>query len=252
MGQVKGRVLENLVVVPHRPWRRFIYIVLTLLTMAAGVYTSYWYGISQGIGQEKVLYQQRQQLQIELLESIGREDELRQLVAVLENATFVDKESVDGVRQTNRELTDRIAQLEEDVSLYQGIMSPSVNAAGLTIQEVTLVKTASANRYRFKVMLTQVGNNSSYLRGFVGVTIVGVQGDTVTAYPLKDLSIDISDTEIKFRYRYFQDFTGELVLPENFTPDQLQVIAQSVGDKPARLEKAYIWSDLETGNNVGQ
>ena len=252
MGQVKGRVLENLVVVPHRPWRRFIYIVLTLLTMAAGVYTSYWYGISQGIGQEKVLYQQRQQLQIELLESIGREDELRQLVAVLENATFVDKESVDGVRQTNRELTDRIAQLEEDVSLYQGIMSPSVNAAGLTIQEVTLVKTASANRYRFKVMLTQVGNNSSYLRGFVGVTIVGVQGDTVTAYPLKDLSIDISDTEIKFRYRYFQDFTGELVLPENFTPDQLQVIAQSVGDKPAQMEKAYIWSDLETGNNVGQ
>jgi hypothetical protein len=252
MGQVKGRVLEKLVVVPHRPMRRFIMFVFILLTIVVGFYAAYWYGEKQGVGQEKDLFQQRQQLQFELLESIGREDELRQLVAVLENATFVDKESVNGVRQTNRELTDRIAQLEEDVSLYQGIMSPSVNTAGLTIQEVTLVKTASANRYRFKVMLTQVGNNTRYLRGSVGVTIVGVQDGEVTAYPLKTLSSEINDTEIKFRYRYFQDFTGELVLPENFTPDQFQVIAQSVGDKPARLEKAYIWSDLETGNNVGQ
>jgi len=252
MGRVKGKALHKLIVVPHRPLRRFVLTLVTMIVMVVGVSGAFWLGEKQGVGQKRVLDQEQQRLESELRESIAREDALRQRVAVLDNATFVDKESVDGVRQINRELGDRIAKLEEDVSLYQGIMAPSENTAGLTIQEVTLTKTPSANRYRFKVMLTQVGNNASYLRGSVEVNILGVQGGEVTAYPLKDLSSEITDTEIKFRYRYFQDFTGELVLPENFTPDQLQVIAQSVGNKSARLEKAYIWSDLENGNNVGQ
>ncbi|WP_320824213.1 DUF6776 family protein [Reinekea sp.] len=252
MGRVKGTALNRFIVVPHRPLRRVGLTLLTMLVMVGGISAAYWLGEKQGVGQERVLFQKREQLQSELQGSMAREDVLRQRVAVLENATFVDKESVDGVRQINRELGDRIAQLEEDVALYQGIMAPSENTAGLTIQEVNLSQTPSANRYRFKVMLTQIGNNASYLRGSVRVNILGVQDGEVTAYSLKDLSSEITDTEIKFRYRYFQDFTGELVLPENFTPDQLQVIAQSVGDKSARLEKAYIWSDLENGNNVGQ
>jgi hypothetical protein len=101
-------------------------------------------------------------------------------------------------------------------------------------------------------MLTQVGNNTNYLRGFVGINVLGVQKGEVTAYPLKELSSEINDVDIKFRYRYFQDFKGELILPEGFTPDQVQVIAQSVGSNSARIEKAYNWSDLENGNNVGQ
>ena len=131
-------------------------------------------------------------------------------------------------------------------------MSPSDNTTGLTIQEVSVASTAQPGRYRFKVMLTQVGNNSRYLRGFVGINIMGVQDGEITAYPLKDLSENINDIDIKFRYRYFQEFQGELVLPENFTPDQLQVVAQSVGTKSARLEQSYGWSDLENAKNVGQ
>jgi len=216
------------------------------------VYAAFWYGERQGMGEEKVLLSERKQLQVDLKGSISREDALRQKVAVLENASFVDKEAVDGVRHSNRDLSDRIAELEEEIALYQGIMSPSVNSAGLTIQEVVLTPTPSKNRYRFKVMLTQVGNNSNYLRGFVGINLLGVQKGEITAYPLKELSAEINDIDIKFRYRYFQDFTGELVLPENFTPDQVQVIAQSVGKNSARIEKEFSWSDLENINNVGQ
>jgi hypothetical protein len=252
MGRVKGKVLKKFIVVPHRPVRRFSLTLLTMIVMVGGIYGAHWLGEKQGVGQEKILRQERQRLQIELSDSSAREDQLRQRVAILENATFVDKESVDGVRQTNRELADHIAQLEEEVALYQGIMAPSDTTSGLTIQAVNLIKTASANRYRFKVMLTQVGSNASYLQGSVEVSILGVQNGEVTSYSLNELSSEISDTEIQFRYRYFQEFTGELVLPENFTPDQVQVIAQSNGDKSARLEKAYTWSDLENRNNVGQ
>lgn len=252
MKRVKGPPVNNYVVVPHNPVRRLFTRLAVVVVVMVVIYTAFLYGEQQGIGKERLLISQRDLLQEQLAESISREENLRQRVAVLENAAFVDKGATDGVRQSNRELSDRIAELEEEIALYQGIMSPSVNAAGLTIQEVSLTPTPADERYRFKVMLTQVGNNSNYLRGFVGINILGIQNGEVTAYPLRELSNEINDVDIKFRYRYFQDFAGELVLPEDFTPDQIQVIAQSVGSKSARIEKAYNWSDLESGNNVGQ
>ena len=252
MRKVKGVAVNNLVVVPYKPMEKFLFRILLLIVMLALVYSAYWYGLHQGIGAESELLVERDQLIGELQASANRQDRLSQRIAILENAAFVDKESVDVVRQVNRELSDKIAQLEEDVALYQGIMSPSVNSTGLTIQEVKLTATPSDRRYRFKVMLTQVGNNSTYLRGFAGINLIGVENGKVTAYPLKVLSNEISDVDIKFRYRYFQEFKGELMLPEKFTPDQIQVIAQSVGKKSARVEKAFNWSDLENESNVGQ
>ncbi|MEJ2043024.1 MAG: hypothetical protein P8X74_11400 [Reinekea sp.] len=252
MAKVKGSAVTNLVVVPHKPIKK-VFIRLILSAMVAGfVYSAYWYGGQKSMEAEKVIVRERDELRTELDQSKRREEALSQKVAVLENGSFVDKRSVNSVRQSNRELSDKIAQLEKDIALYQGIMSPSVNSTGLTIQEVTLTSTPSDRRYRFKVMLTQVGNNNNYLRGFVGINLIGVENGEVTAYPLKALSSDISDVDIKFRYRYFQDFKGELILPEGFTPDQVQVVAQSVGNKSSRIEKAFNWSDLENGNNVGQ
>jgi hypothetical protein len=252
MAIVKGTAVTNFKAVPHQPIRNFILRFFYVAICVGLVIVAYLYGFDQGLQEEKVLVSERNELRVLLSESRAREDSLRQQVAVLENASFVDKESTDTVRTVNRELSDRIAELEEENALYQGIMSPSLTASGLTIQEVSLGKTVSNNRFRFKVMLTQVGNNKDYLRGFVGINILGVQNSEITAYPLKELSSDVSDIDIKFRYRYFQDFKGELVLPDGFTPDQIQVIAQSVGQNSARIEKSYEWSDLENDNNVGQ
>lgn len=252
MGSVKGTAVTNFKAVPYQPIRNIIFRVVYVAVCVGLVVAAYRYGFDQGLEEEKVLLSERIELRSALSQSKKRVDDLRQQVAVLENASFVDQGYTNSVRTTNRELSDRIAELEEENALYQGIMSPTLTASGLTIQEVSLGKTVSENRYRFKVMLTQVGNNKDYLRGFVGINVLGVQNSEITAYPLKELSSDIADVDIKFRYRYFQDFKGELVLPEGFTPDQVQVIAQSVGSKSARIEKSFEWSDLENDNNVGQ
>ncbi|TCS36146.1 DUF6776 family protein [Reinekea marinisedimentorum] len=252
MTRVKGTPQIQYVVVPHRPVRRLFLRMLLLIALLATVIAAYLYGSYSGVRHEQSLLNEVTSLSQQLEQGRERESELRQKVAVLENASFVDKGATEDVRRSNRELSDTIAELEKEIALYQGIMSPSVNSSGLTIQEVSLTPTAQDGRYRFKVMLTQVGNNSNYLQGFVGINLLGVQNGEITAYPLKDISADIQDVDIKFRYRYFQEFKGELMLPDNFTPDQLQVVAQSVGNKSARIERAYNWSDLENGNNVGQ
>lgn len=252
MAKVKVAPVRQMVVVPYRPWRRWLARIVGIVIIGLAVYAAYLYGFQTGGSQNEALLTQRAELRQSLLEAQQRQEALRLRVAQLERGSQVDRQANENARQTQLELSGRIAELEEEVALYQGIMSPSLDNEGLRIQEVTLEPTSSSDRYRYSLMLTQAGNNSQYLQGFVGVNVVGTQNGERIALPLKDVSDAVDDVDIRFRYRYFQDIKGDLVLPEGFIPDQIQVIAQAVGDRAARVEAAYSWLDLENGNNVGQ
>jgi len=252
MAKVKVSPVRQMTVVPYRPWRSWSLRIIGIVMAALAVYAAYLYGFQTGGSQYETLLTQRAELRQNLSQSEQRQEALRIRVAQLERGTEVDRQANENARQTQLEMRGRIAGLEEEVALYQGIMSPSLENEGLRIQEITLESTSSSNRYRYSLMLTQAGNNSEYLQGFVGVNIVGTQNGERVALPLKDVSETVEDVDIRFRYRYFQDIKGDLVLPEGFIPDQIQVTAQAVGERAAQVESAYNWLDLENGNNVGQ
>ena len=46
---------------------------------------------------------------------------------------------------------------------------------------------------------------------------------------------------VKFRFRYFQNINGEMILPEGFQPREVMVVAQSSGRNAQRLEKTFDW-----------
>lgn len=252
MARVKVTKVHPVAVVPHRPWRRWGMRFAGIVILVLAVYGAYRYGLQSGFSAQQSWVAERRALQAALAEAEKQQEALRMKVATLERGSLVDRQSNESSRQVIRDLTDQVARLEEEVALYQGIMSPSTGDEGLRVQEMTLEPTSSDNRFRYTLMLTQAGNNDQYLQGFVGVNIVGSQAGERVALPLKDVSDDIDDVDIKFRYRYFQDIKGDLVLPDGFVPDQIQVVAQAVGQRSARVEAAYDWSDLENGTNVGQ
>jgi len=252
MAKVKVAPVRQMVVVPYRPWRSWLARIIGIAVVVLAVYTAYLYGFRTGGSQYETLLNQRAELREKVGEAEQRQKALRLRVAQLERGSEVDRQANENARQTQLELSGRIAELEEEIALYQGIMSPTLDSEGLRIQEVTLEPTSSRERYRYSLMLTQAGNNTEYLQGFVGVNVVGTQNGERVALALKDMSETVDEVDIRFRYRYFQDIKGDLVLPEGFIPDQIQVVAQAVGDRSARVEAAYSWLDLENGNNVGQ
>lgn len=252
MAKVKGPAVVNYVVVAHKPLQRQLAFWGSIGILIAIGYFAFWIGGQTAVSVDEANTAERVNLKQELTQIKIVEESLRQKVAVLENAAAVDQGAIESVRQSNRQLSDRVAELEQEVALYQGIMSPSADSAGLTIQSVSISPTAATHRYRYRVMLTQIGSNSNYLNGFFRLTLTGIQNNAEVTYPLASLSEDVESMDIKFRYRYFQEFVGELTLPEEFTPDQLEVVAQSTGSKAVQIEKLYNWSELEIENNVGQ
>lgn len=252
MGKVKGTKQERLVVKVYSPWKTFLRRFVALILMAVIGGAGYWYGGLESFEKANQADEEIEKIKTELEITSKNLQDAALKAATLESGSEIDRAATEEVRIINKQLKDQIADLQEEVALYKGIMAPSLNDQGLQVQEFTLDPTADTKRFRYKLILTQVGDNKRFIKGFVGVNLIGVQAGKKAILPLKDVSPEITTVDIKFRYRYFQDITGELSLPDGFVPDQVQVIAQATGGRNARVEKLFGWKELEIKTNVGQ
>ena len=242
MAVVKGSHQENLIIRQYRPWERFrrtMYLLIFIVIVGVG---GYFGGIYGSTNQIKQLSGERDKLNDALVEANQTINTLTQRVNVLEKGGEVDRKATEGIRQTVKELKAQIATLEEEVAFYKGIMAPSSNDKGLRVSKVDILPVEEVdNRFRYSIMLTQVADNSSYISGLAAVNFIGVRNGEKVILPLRDLDENIKDLGVKFRFRYFQEVAGDIVLPRGFVPEQVQVVLQSTGSKAQRVEQTIEW-----------
>lgn len=240
MAVVKGSQQESLVITQYRPWkkvRRWFFSLLMLVVVGAGGYFVGWYDSWTSTSRLSI---ERDQLRHELHRAERTISSLTQRVGILEKGGEVDRQATEGIRHTVVELKYQISTLEEEVAFYKGIMAPSSSDMGLRVSKIDL--TAQENgSVRYSIMLTQVADNSSFIAGLAAVNFVGSRNEERVILPLRDLDRSIDDLGVRFRFRYFQEISGELVVPEGFTPEQVQVVLQSTGSKAQRVEKSIEW-----------
>lgn len=252
MAVVKGSPHQRLKVVAYNPGTDFIRRAFLILLLLGALVSTYLAGSWHVSTQLNVVLDQKEVIEKDLEDKTVKVDSLTQRVAVLEEGSKLDKQASDAVRQSVKEYRDRIAELEKEVTFYKNIMAPGSKNTGLHIQKLELTPTSDAQRFKFKIVLTQLEKNQSYLNGQAAVSIIGQLNGQKTIYSLRELSEDYKDLGIKFRFRYFQNIVGELKLPEGFKPEEVQVILQTQGRKPVRVDSAFGWAMGESINNVGQ
>jgi len=238
------RPAEEYVVIRHRPGYRLrrtaILLVFTLVAAIAGYAT----GLAQGGFRFSSAEESNQLLENEV--DILREDyrKARQQLINFERGRVIDEQALNQTRKTIVDLETRIVSLQSDLTFYKNIMAPSETSKGLQVDSLTMTLNRSPGTYDFKLVLTQVGNNKSYISGVVAVNVIGMRDEEKEVIALRDLSEDIEDLGVKFRFRYFQDVEGTLALPEQFEPIEIQVVAQAEGRKSSQAERTFNWDDL--------
>nr|WP_251068307.1 DUF6776 family protein [Marinobacter sp. C7] len=170
--------------------------------------------------------------------------EARQQLVNLERGKVIDAQALRQARNTIVELETRIASLKSDLTFYKNIMAPSETSKGLQVDSLTLSRDYQPGVWDFKLALTQVGNNKNYISGVVAVNVIGVRDEEKEVIALRDLSEDIEDLGVKFRFRFFQNVEGTLALPEDFEPVEVQVVAQAEGRESSQAERTFDWDDL--------
>lgn len=238
---VKGSKQLKMVVVPHRPWRNaMVRLGVCMLLVATGA-GFYFYGYSQGVFVNGDARAERDQLMAQVNDMSRQISVLQQELINSEQASTVDRQALDEVQGTIINLRETIAQLEEDVLFYKQIMSPENNETGLMIGQLDLLSTEEDNRIRYRLELRQQGNNEKLVSGYANVNILGNRDRQEISMPLRSLAVDEDQLDIKLQFRYFQNIQGVLVLPEDFEPLGIQILAVDEGDNPKTVQKSFAW-----------
>ncbi len=247
MAVVKGSKQIKMVVVPHRPMRAILFGLVSVLVIAGFSAGAYFYGFDQGVNENILVREERDQLLDEVSRYRVEVDTLQQQLVNAQQSSAVDRQALVEVQGVLVNLQDLNAQLQEDVLFYRQIMSPENQESGLVIGQVDLSATEEENRIRYHIELKQLANNDNVITGYANVNILGKQNGQEVSLPLHTLALNENQKDIRLQFRYFQNIEGEMLVPEDFAPENIQIVAVNQGNDRKTVQKNFVWlveSDL--------
>jgi cell division protein FtsL len=233
----------DLAVVPHRPyyyWICAIIIVMVMILLALG---SYYSGFYRGTTTDQTAILERDQLRVGYAEIQGEIQQLEQNIANLRLGSQVDRKATEQVRMRVVELKNRIAELERDNTFYRDLMRTESSDQGISVTSPAIELLASAaNTYEYKMVVKQLSANRLQVVGYLEFAIVGKGEDGKSQrFTLHQLSQTESSEKIKLNFRYFQRFEGQMVLPDAFNPERIELKIVSFKPKKTLIEKTFNW-----------
>ncbi|RLT99410.1 MAG: hypothetical protein D9N14_08520 [Ketobacter sp.] len=252
MAKPVGSPDPQLILVPQRQssrWKSVLLSILVLLVVASGCFLAGYY---QGIREKLHVLDERAELRTETADLKKQLSQAQEQSAIHKHGSELERQASERVRKENISLQNRVSELEEAVTFYKSIMAPRKNDKGLRIERLELSSTVNKRRFKYKVVMTQVADNSSYISGNVTMNLVGMRNGSKESVSFETLSKEMESSGIPFKFRYFQNVDGEILVPADFVPEQIEVIAQSKGRKATKLEKRFDWNVLEVKSDVGK
>ncbi len=235
---VKGSKQEKMVVVPYRPRQRLFFIVALLLGVPAAALGGFAYGYYQTMLTQQIEQADRQELDGLKVEN----SELLRQVAIFERSSVMDQRANEEVLSTISGLRDRVAQLEQDIVYYRQVVSEEVEDTGLIISQLDIDATTRPEIYRYKLVVRQQdADGDTYLTGHVNVNLVGRQDEALVIVPLREISEEQDQLDIRLRFKYFQNIEGELMLPEGFIPERVQIAAVETAPVEKNFDQDFSW-----------
>ena len=240
-GTVKGSRQDPLVITTFQPEQRTRQRLLTVIALVAVGFGGFAGGMYGSVGMVDSLTAERDELRSLLDENEQTIADLTQQVGILQKGGEVDRVATEDVRETIRDLRSRVTGLQDEVRFYRSIMVEDEGVEkGLSLNKID-IRPLQNQRARYSVLLSQVVDNAGYVAGTVNLKVVGTLKGKETSLALTRLDKQVNDAGAAFRFRYFQELTGELQLPDGFVPARVEVSVQAAGKSGRKIEQSIDW-----------
>ena len=166
---------------------------------------------------------------------------LKQEIALLQTHRDIDRKAYEVVENNLGELQKKIQEQRDAIAFYRGIVSPADGGRGLRVQDLKVTKGKEDRQYHVRLVLVQVKQHDRSVKGEVGFSIEGAQNGSAVTYTLEQLLPEEANSNWPFSFRYFQDFDRELVLPDGFTPEKINVEVISRTKSIASVKQSFRW-----------
>jgi hypothetical protein len=220
-----------LIVRPQRAQRRWRKTLVLGLAWAASLFAVFF--VLQRVGAVAD--------QAVLAKTVRERDDLLKQVAVARRGEQVASAANGELQQNLRDRQEEIAGLRTDLAFYSRLTDGHSRPEGLNVHGIHLKPGASAHVYNFIVTLTQTLKSGEVSNGHVRVSVSGVRAGKLITLGWGDVAPNADAAGLTFSFKYFQQVSGSLMLPEDFTPNR--ILVDAAGSEAGRVDQEFAWND---------
>jgi hypothetical protein len=229
----------------QRPGRWAIGVIVVLALLAASMWLTYETGRRMagfdGAETDRVITAH----QVEIARLQANLAEYQRQAAMLERNSKIEGDASGELMKTLSEAQNEVLVLKKELAFYKSIVAPEQTKPSLMIQTIQLKPDVTGD-YDYKIMVSQQGRNDRFARGTVDVSIEGKKQGVKQVLALNAISADVKNP-MKFGFKYFQNFTGKLTLPEGFKAEFMRVKVDPKSKTLDSVDEKFPWDDLTAG-----
>ena len=234
--------MDNFVITMRRSWRRrVVFLILFVLLLAVFIYSDYFPGVrsNHNGGWTFILpWTSTQGLSPEAL--LDENAELRERLLILQQNTRLDTQAAALLQERLIDSQEEIFQLSKDLEFYQGIINASDEENSPGVHGIRIKPLTHARGYRLELILLYIANTDKMVDGVIDVVLEGILDSAVKRLSLNEISLDENQT-YTIRFRNFQRFENNFILPENFEPQRVFVTLSIDDQDESGFEKVFDW-----------
>lgn len=176
----------------------------------------------------------------------ARIGDLEQQVANLQRAAQVNEVATRSLRGTLAQREEELSGLRADLGFYARLVGGDAQRQGLKLQEVKLQPITGSRGWNLTLSLTQNAKRGDETTGNATINVEGLRGDKAVTLAWPALGDATQKEGLPFRFMYFQQLHGTIVLPADFRPTRLRILIQPASGDP--VDRTVAWGAALSGN----
>ncbi len=236
-----GKDGAPLVVRQRAPVLRTVLRIVAILVGLFALYVVYELGRYNAGYDRQAAAQQRTALavRIEHLEKDNRE--LRTRLAEADTIRAGRAREQAEVARAMGELQAQVDRQSQELAFYRGVVAQNTNTLGVKIEQLHITAGKRPATFTVHMSLVRSGRADSAVTGSVHLSLDGTYDGSARSLDLAALSGG-QVRELRYNFRYLQNFDQDLSVPLAFKAEQLVVEVQSSRHDVAPLSQTFLWT----------
>jgi hypothetical protein len=212
-----------LVVTRTDPRRRRRIVVLLLSLWMLSVAAAFELARRHAVPNYRLLQAEADAARREAADLREQTQRLSQRVAVLRRAEQVARTANGALQATLAQRDEELAGLRSDLAFYQRLTGGEGRRQGLSVHSLAVRPLPVSDAFAFQLTLTQNLSTARPLKGTVRMRVDGVLSNRLTSLGWSDLRQNPEAPPLQYEFRYFQQLSGEVMLPAGFVPSRVRI-----------------------------
>ncbi|MYB89182.1 MAG: hypothetical protein F4X93_04395 [Proteobacteria bacterium] len=171
-------------------------------------------------------------------------DRLKNEVALAKRNAEAESVALKELKSMMREKDAELLQLTQELQFYRTLYSPDADNKPVQVRALQLHAGDTAGQFAYRLVLTGVPRKREKISGVIGLSVTGEQQGVAKELVLAVVRGARKDEAPRFSFRYFQEISGSLSLPEDFAPSEVQVELLRDGRKSKPIVASYSWGEV--------